>query len=89
LADDEHPFRHSPPPLCAKSNVRFGSKADIAVRPGNVCFTPESRHRLSALGGPLCAKSGHMQCSKFAESRRRHVLAFNRFRLRQRKCKMC
>jgi len=26
-------------------NVRFGSKADIGVGSGNVCFTPKSRHR--------------------------------------------
>jgi hypothetical protein len=29
---------------CLKSDIRFGSKADIAVRPINVCFTPKSGH---------------------------------------------
>jgi hypothetical protein len=33
-------------PLCDfEANVRFGSKADIAARPRNVRFTPESGHR--------------------------------------------
>jgi hypothetical protein len=41
------------------AHVRFGSKADIAVRPRNVCFTPESRHSSAQLPCPLCAKSGH------------------------------
>jgi hypothetical protein len=40
-------------------DVRFGSKADIEARQRDVCFTPESGHWLSALGCPLCAKSGH------------------------------
>jgi hypothetical protein len=35
------------------SNVRFGSKADIGVRPHHVCFTPESGHWLSMSGCPL------------------------------------
>ena len=39
--------------------VRFGSKADIAVRPINVRFTPKSRHWNSVVGCPLCANSGH------------------------------
>src|SRR5215468_4713510 len=50
-------------PCASQQNVardfRFGSKADIAVRPIDVRFAPESRHQLSALGCPLCAKSGH------------------------------
>jgi hypothetical protein len=37
-------------------DVRFGSKADIEVRPFDVRFTPKSGHQLSALGCPLCAK---------------------------------
>ena len=40
-------------------NVRFGSKADIRVRPCNVRFTPKSGHRNSVAECPLCAKSGH------------------------------
>jgi hypothetical protein len=31
-------------PRGCDTNVRFGSKADIAVRPSNVRFTPESGH---------------------------------------------
>ena len=42
-----------------------GSKADIGVSPRNVCFTPKSGHWNSAAKCPLCAKSGHMQRSKF------------------------
>ena len=34
-------------------DVRYGSKADIGVRPRDVRFTPNSGHRLSALGCPL------------------------------------
>jgi hypothetical protein len=41
------------------SDVRFGSKADIARDQPNVRFTPESGHWLSQLRCPLCAKSGH------------------------------
>ena len=51
---------------CARSkfglrgaNVRFGSKADIAVGPHEIRFTPESGHRNSVAQCPLCAKSGH------------------------------
>src|SRR5215472_15344481 len=39
------------------TDVRFGSKADIAAPPTNGRFTPKSGHWLSALGCPLCAKS--------------------------------
>jgi len=46
-------------------NVRFGSKADILHRSADVRFTPKSRHWNSVAECPLCAKSGHMQCSKF------------------------
>jgi hypothetical protein len=38
-----------------RANVRFGSKADIAAYSINVCFTPESGHRLGKLACPLCA----------------------------------
>ena len=41
------------------ANVRFGSKADIEAPQPDVRFTPKSRHHLSAVGCPLCAKSGH------------------------------
>jgi hypothetical protein len=40
-------------------NVRFGSDADIAARPRDVRFTPESGHWLRVLGSPLCATSGY------------------------------
>src|SRR3974377_1355376 len=33
-------------------------------RVSNVRFTPKSGHRNSVVECPLCAKSGHMQCSK-------------------------
>jgi hypothetical protein len=39
-------------------NLRTSSDSDVR-------FTPESGHSLSPLGCLLCAKSGHMQCSKF------------------------
>src|SRR5262249_23575281 len=41
------------------NNVRFGSKADIATPPTNVCFTPKSGHWNSVAKCPHCAKSGH------------------------------
>jgi len=31
-----------------EAHVRFGSKADIEAPPPDVCFTPESGHRLAA-----------------------------------------
>jgi hypothetical protein len=37
--------------------VRFGSLADIAHAPPNVCFTPESGHHRVLSPGPLCAIS--------------------------------
>ena len=39
-------------------NVRFGSKADIEAASPDVRFTPKSRHSLTGLARPLCAKSG-------------------------------
>jgi hypothetical protein len=33
-----------------KLHVRFGSKADIEARPGNVRFTPESGHFTPKVG---------------------------------------
>jgi len=42
------------------ANVRFESKADSAVRLSNVRFTPNSGHRLNALGCPLCANNRHV-----------------------------
>src|SRR5262249_40591687 len=44
-------------------NVRFGSKADMAAHSLDVRFTPKSGHWNSVAKCPLCAKSGHMQCS--------------------------
>jgi hypothetical protein len=41
------------------ADVRFGSKADMTACPRDVRFTPKSGHQLSALGCPLCARSGH------------------------------
>jgi hypothetical protein len=40
----------------SRANVRFGSKADIGVRPRNVCFTPKSGHWNSVAECPLYAK---------------------------------
>ena len=37
---------HQCPQPCISTDVRFGSKADIAIRPRHVRFTPESGHRL-------------------------------------------
>ncbi len=52
------------------ADVRFGSGTDIEAHPPNVRFTPQSRRRLSALGCPLSAKSGHQQAGgPFAEAR--------------------
>jgi hypothetical protein len=45
----------------ARDDVRFGSKADIALAKSDVRFTPKSGHREVRLGCPLCAKSGHSQ----------------------------
>ena len=54
-----------------RSNVRFGSKADIAECETNVRFTPKSGHSLRRLERPLCARSGLMHRSNFvvAESK--------------------
>jgi hypothetical protein len=41
------------------AHVRFGSGTDIEVPSSDVRFAPESRHRLSAFGCLLSAKSGH------------------------------
>jgi hypothetical protein len=38
-----------------ETDVRFGSKADIEARPGNVRFTPESGHSSSHEGRPFRA----------------------------------
>src|SRR6516162_4520250 len=40
-------------------HVRFGSQADIALRPRDVRFAPKSGHRNSVAQCPLCATSGH------------------------------
>src|SRR5262245_42661577 len=40
-----------------KANGRYGSKADIAAPPTNVCFTPKSGHGLTRSWCPLCARS--------------------------------
>jgi hypothetical protein len=37
--------RHFASQQSSGSNVRFGSKADIAAPPANVCFTPKSGHQ--------------------------------------------
>jgi hypothetical protein len=50
--------------IVAHHNVRFGSKADMTAGICDVCFTPKSGHRLSALACPLCATSRLMHCSK-------------------------
>jgi hypothetical protein len=42
-----------------ESDVRFGSKADIARCQIDVRFTPKSGHSISVSECPLCAKSGH------------------------------
>jgi len=43
-----------------RSNVRFGSKADIAECETNVRFTPKSGHSLRRLERPLlCQKRTH------------------------------
>jgi hypothetical protein len=56
LSDRIAALRRSNP---ATAHVCFGSKADIGAASGNVRFTPKSRHWLSALRCPLCAKSRH------------------------------
>ena len=40
-------------------HVRFGSKADMALRNRHVRFTPKSGHSLALAAYPLSAKSGH------------------------------
>src|SRR5262249_51106842 len=47
-----------------KEFVDVGSKADIVEDWLDVRFTPKSGHCASGSGCPLCAKSGHMHCSK-------------------------
>jgi hypothetical protein len=46
------------------ANVADGSKADVTLLNFDVCFTPESRHRLSALECPLWVISRLMHRSK-------------------------
>ena len=46
-----------------RSNVRFGSKADICSAIRHVRFTPKSGHVQCKEGCPLCANSGH--CALF------------------------
>ena len=53
-------------------DVRFGSKADIRAPSSDVRFTPESGHRLSLSGCPLCARSGLLH-----RSNRRQLLVQN------------
>jgi hypothetical protein len=50
--------------ISSAANVRFGSKADIALGSGHVRFTPKSGHRSARRQCPLCAKSGLMRCNK-------------------------
>jgi hypothetical protein len=49
--------------------VRFGSKADIRVRPRHVRFTPNSGYWNSVVECPLRAKSGLMHRNKNAAIR--------------------
>jgi len=46
------------------TDVRFGSKADVARCQADFRFTPESGHWNSPAKCPICAKSGLMQRSK-------------------------
>src|SRR6516164_7194263 len=52
------------------ANVRFGSKADIALSPTNVRFTPKSGHRSRQRECPLCTTSGLMHRTKQHPKRR-------------------
>jgi hypothetical protein len=54
-------------------DVRFGSKAEVKTFYFDVRFTPKSRHSLPRPACPLCAKSGHMQCSKKISRRALHA----------------
>src|SRR6516225_9121460 len=47
----------------------LGQKADILGGLCDVRFTPESGHQVSALGCPLCAKSGHWSPHRRGRSR--------------------
>jgi hypothetical protein len=38
-------------------------KSAVQPRPFDVRYSPQRGHRLAQLTCPLCAKSGHMQCS--------------------------
>jgi hypothetical protein len=51
-------------------NVRFGSKADIRVRPRHVRFTPKSGHWLSALDVRFVPKADMVRCGE----RHRHSI---------------
>jgi len=46
-------------------DFRFGSKADIGVRPRHVRSTPKSGHWNSVVECPLCANSGHSALVRF------------------------
>jgi hypothetical protein len=52
--------------ISSVADVRFGSKADIALRSRHVRFTPKSGHWQTTVGCPLCAKSGCEQVQQMA-----------------------
>jgi hypothetical protein len=56
--------RRNSAPSFGLSDVRYGSKPDIAVHSCDVRFTPESRHHSTRRRCLLCAKTGLMQRSK-------------------------
>jgi hypothetical protein len=53
------PLRYSEFELFTRANVRFGSKADIALGPCHVRFSPESGHHSARWRCLLCATFGH------------------------------
>jgi len=56
----EYPKKRAPLHACPRLGKLIVS-ADVGLASIDVRFTPESGHRLNALGCPLCARSGHRQ----------------------------
>jgi hypothetical protein len=61
-----------------KTNVRFGSKADMNLRNGDVRFTPKSGHRSAPWQCPLCANNGLVhRCKQHPHSITSSAIASN------------
>ena len=67
-----------------RTSVSFGSLANITPLNGDVCFAPETGHRLAALPCPLSAISGHGRLFDHLISAREWHLLFHRKQKRDR-----